>query len=113
MVFNGTKNNDSMDYEWDVLSGVIKHGWLESPQTEWRFIARTITDIHRPFFIAMVDYRRVVAETQEVVHSVGHWVMVVGFPKKIHGSPVAPSNDPSICNWKGTWLSPNCRATVF
>ena len=27
IVFNGTKNSDSMDYEWDIPSGVIKHGW--------------------------------------------------------------------------------------
>ena len=22
---------------WDLPSGVIKHGWLENPRTEWRF----------------------------------------------------------------------------
>ena len=27
MVFNGTRNSDSMDYEWDIHSGFIKHGW--------------------------------------------------------------------------------------
>ena len=26
-----------------VTSGVIKHGWLENPRTEWRFLARNIT----------------------------------------------------------------------
>ena len=28
---------------------VIKHGWLENPRTEWRFIRRKITDFYIPF----------------------------------------------------------------
>ena len=29
--------------------GVIKHGWLANPRTEWRFLARKITDFCGPF----------------------------------------------------------------
>ena len=31
-------------------SSVIKHGVLENPQTEWRFLARKITDFYGPYF---------------------------------------------------------------
>ena len=31
---------------------VIKHGWLENPQTEWRFLARKIIDFHGPWLPA-------------------------------------------------------------
>ena len=37
----------------------IKHGVLENPRTEWRFIARKITDQWSIFQHAMFDYRRV------------------------------------------------------
>ena len=45
MVFNGTKTNDSMDYEWrDTIAGFIKHMAGKSPITEWRFLARKLTE---------------------------------------------------------------------
>ena len=28
---------------------VMKHGWLENPRKEWRFLARKLTDFHGPF----------------------------------------------------------------
>ena len=34
---------------WDTPSGVIKHGVLENPRTEWRFVAGKITDFYGPF----------------------------------------------------------------
>ena len=33
-------------YLHEVASGVIKHGWLENHRTEWRFLARKITDFY-------------------------------------------------------------------
>ena len=39
-----------------LLQVVIKDGWQENPQTEWRFLARNVTYI---FQHAMFDYRRV------------------------------------------------------
>ena len=38
---------------------VIKHGLLGNPQSEWRFIARKITDQWSIFQQAMLDYWRV------------------------------------------------------
>ena len=32
-----------------VPSGVIKHGWLENPRAECRFLARKIIDLYGPF----------------------------------------------------------------
>ena len=32
MMFNGTEHNDSMDYEWDIPSGVISHMAGKSPK---------------------------------------------------------------------------------
>ena len=34
---------DSVGFTW-IYPLVIKHGWLENPQTEWRFLARKIID---------------------------------------------------------------------
>ena len=31
MRFNGTKNSDSMDYEWDIPSGDVKHSYWTWP----------------------------------------------------------------------------------
>ena len=36
-------------------SGVIKHGWLENPRTERRFLARKITYFYDPFSVAVLD----------------------------------------------------------
>ena len=44
----------------ETPSGFIKRGWLENPRTEWRFLARKITDFYGfygPCFIAMFDDR--------------------------------------------------------
>ena len=32
----------------EVPSGVIKHGWLENPRTQWSFLARNLTDFYGP-----------------------------------------------------------------
>ena len=59
MVFNGTKTSDSMDYEWDIPSGVIKHGWQwKIPDLNEGFIRR-ITD-KWSIFHCHVEYWRVV-----------------------------------------------------
>ena len=34
---------------YGVSPQVIKHGWLENPRAEWRFLARKITDFYSPF----------------------------------------------------------------
>ena len=39
----------------DLPSGVIKHGWLENPRTQWRYLARKINDIWSIFQHAMFD----------------------------------------------------------
>ena len=59
MVFNGTKTSDSMDYEWDTPSGVIKHGWQwKIPDLNEGLLGESL--INGPFSIAMFDYWRVV-----------------------------------------------------
>ena len=42
---------------WEILSGFITQGWLKYPRTEWRFLARKITDKRSIFQHAMFDYR--------------------------------------------------------
>ena len=52
-------SNDLMKYCYDYIpSGVIKHGVLENPRTEWRFLARKSTDKWSIFQHAMFDYQR-------------------------------------------------------
>ena len=41
-----------------IPSGVIKHGWMENPRSEWSFFLKN-TDFYGPFSSAMFDYRRV------------------------------------------------------
>ena len=46
---------------WGIPSSFIKHGWLENPRTQWRFLGRKITDSCGRFILqqTMFDYRRV------------------------------------------------------
>ena len=51
-------------------SGVMKHGWLENPRTEW-----IITDFNGLCSIAMFDYQRVV-----MVNSYGwFWIIMLKY----------------------------------
>ena len=51
MVFNGTENSDSIDFEWDIPSGFIKHGSLENPlgMEVLIFGKSVISDFYAPF----------------------------------------------------------------
>ena len=57
---------------------VIRHGWLEHPRSEWRFLARKITYVYGLFSIAMFDYGRVNQRFQFAnwkISSVSFWAM--------------------------------------
>ena len=51
------------DINMVLPSGVIKHGWLENHQFEWRFLARKIIEFYGSFFMAMFDYQRVMGKS--------------------------------------------------
>ena len=61
--------------QWDINgmlpSGVIKHGWLENPRAEWRFLARKITDRWSIFQHAMFDDWKV----NHTVHSKCNYII--------------------------------------
>ena len=62
MVFTGNEKSDSMDFEWDIPSGFIKHSWLENPLPREVSIVRSA--INGPFSMAMFDYWRVIPSTK-------------------------------------------------
>ena len=54
---------------------VIKHGWLENPRTEWRFLARKITDFYSPFSSTPCWMNREGSSTHCIPSCGGHGVI--------------------------------------
>ena len=69
---------------------VIKHGWVENPRTEWRFLARKITDNWSILQHTMFDYRRVRRIGSEISAMKCHNSILPRYPMISHDAILHP-----------------------